>query len=74
MVIMAIVVDQYEEGHVYKVQRPVYFISEVLSEPKVRYPQVLKLPYALWITSRKLHHYFAAHENGHMYPTTNIIE
>ena len=27
-----IVVEREEEGHVYKVQRPVYYISEVLTE------------------------------------------
>ena len=31
----AIVVERKEEGHAYGVQRPVYFISEVLSESKV---------------------------------------
>ena len=34
----AIVVEHDEAGHPYKVQRPVYFISEVLNEPKTRYP------------------------------------
>jgi hypothetical protein len=34
----AIVVEREEVGHVYKVQRPVYFISEVLNEFKTRYP------------------------------------
>jgi hypothetical protein len=36
----AIVVECPEEGHAYGVQRPVYFISEVLSESKVRYPSI----------------------------------
>jgi hypothetical protein len=53
-----IVVKHEEPGHVYKVQRPVYFISEVLNESKARYPQVQKLIYAILITSRKLKHYF----------------
>ena len=34
----AIVIEREESGHAYKVQRPVYFISEVLNEPKTRYP------------------------------------
>jgi hypothetical protein len=35
-----IVVERTEEGHTLPVQRPVYYISEVLSETKARYPQV----------------------------------
>jgi hypothetical protein len=34
----AIVTEREEVGHVYKVQRPVYFISEVLNESKACYP------------------------------------
>ena len=33
-------VERDEPGHVYKVQRPVYFISEVLGKSKAHYPQV----------------------------------
>src|SRR5579883_2128597 len=53
-----IFMERKEEGKVFKIQHPVYFISEVLSESKVRYPQVQKLLYAVFITSRKLRHYF----------------
>jgi hypothetical protein len=35
-----IVVERTEEGHALPVQRPVYYISEVLSETKVCYPQI----------------------------------
>jgi hypothetical protein len=37
MVSTAIVIERQEDGHAYPVQRPVYFISEVLSESKARY-------------------------------------
>ena len=36
----ALVVEREEEGHALKVQRPVYFISEVLSDSKTRYSQI----------------------------------
>ena len=35
---IAIIVEREEVGHAYKVQRLVYFISEVLNKPKTRYP------------------------------------
>jgi hypothetical protein len=54
----AIVVERQEDGHTYPVQRPVYFVSEVLSESKARYQPVQKLLYAVLITSWKLRHYF----------------
>jgi hypothetical protein len=54
LVSAAIVVETREEGHALLVQRPVYFISEVLSETKTRYPQIQKLLYAVILTRRKL--------------------
>jgi hypothetical protein len=36
----AIMVERHEEGHAFGVQRPVYIISEVLSESKVCYPTI----------------------------------
>jgi hypothetical protein len=35
-----IVVERTKEGHSLLVQRPVYYISEVLSETKAQYPQI----------------------------------
>jgi ribonuclease HI len=57
----AIVVERREEGHALPVQRPVYFITEVLSETKIRYPQIQRLMYAVILTRRKLRHYFESH-------------
>jgi hypothetical protein len=43
------------------IQRPLYYIGEVLHEAKSRYLEVLKLLYAVLIAYRKLRHYFQAH-------------
>jgi hypothetical protein len=56
-----IVVERTEEGHTLPVQRPVYYISEVLSETKACYPQIQKLLYTVVLARRKLLHYFEAH-------------
>jgi hypothetical protein len=56
-----LVVERSEEGKAHGVQRPVYFISEVLSPTKQRYPHYQKLAYSVFTTARKLRQYFAVH-------------
>jgi hypothetical protein len=55
------VVERKEEGKEQLVHHPVYYISEALTESKQRYPHYQKLAYAVWMTARKLRHYFAEH-------------
>ena len=38
VVSVALVVEREEPGHPLKVQRPVYFVGEVLTDAKIRYP------------------------------------
>ena len=70
-----LVIERDEPGHIYKVQRPVYFINEVLGESMARYTQVQKLLYAILITSRELRHYFQAHKIkvASSYPLGDIL-
>jgi hypothetical protein len=58
----ALVVEREEPGRALKVQRPVYFVSEVLTETKARYTQVNKLLYAVLMVTKKPQHHFADHE------------
>jgi hypothetical protein len=53
-----IVIEKGESDTNRKVQYPIYFISEVLSDSKTRYLHIMKLAYALLTTTRKLCHYF----------------
>ena len=56
-----LVVERPEEGHVYNVQRPIYYLSEVLTPSKQRYPHFQKLAYGVFMTARRLRHYFQVH-------------
>jgi hypothetical protein len=55
------VVEREEPERSQKVKRPVYFVSEVLSDSKTRYSQMQKLVYTIFMTKRKLRHYFDTH-------------
>jgi hypothetical protein len=61
VVSMVLVVERSEEGKAHGVQRPVYFLSKVLSPSKQRYPHYQKLAYNVFITARKLRQYFTVH-------------
>ena len=61
MVSAVVDVKRQEEGHALPIQWPVYYISEVLSETKTRYPQNQKQLYVVVLARRKLCHYFEAH-------------
>jgi hypothetical protein len=56
-----LIVEQSEEGKVHGVQWPIYFLSEVLSPTKQRYPHYQKLAYNVFTTTRKLRQYFMVH-------------
>jgi hypothetical protein len=49
-----LVVERSEEGKAHGVQRPVYFLSEVLSLSKQHYPHYQKLAYSVFTIARKL--------------------
>jgi hypothetical protein len=57
----ALVVEREEPGHMYKVQRLVYYISKVLSDYETHYYQIQKPLYTILITKRKLLCYFESH-------------
>jgi ribonuclease HI len=61
VVSIVLVVKRSEEGKAHGVQRPVYFVSEVLSPTKQRYPHYQKLAYIIFTTARKLRQYFVVH-------------
>ena len=63
-----IMVQRPEEGRAQLVQRPVYYLSEVLSTSKQNYPHYQKMTYGVFMAATKLKHYFEEH------PVTVVCE
>ncbi|KAK1627581.1 hypothetical protein QYE76_001896 [Lolium multiflorum] len=59
VVSVVVVVEREEEGKT--VQRPVYYLSEVLSLSKQNYPHFQKMTYGVYMAATKLKHYFEEH-------------
>jgi hypothetical protein len=55
------VVERPEKDKAQQVQRPVYYISEVLSASKQNYPHYQKMCYGVYMAAKRLKPYFQAH-------------
>src|SRR3954466_15351370 len=58
---VVVVIERKEPGYEHGVQRPVYYVSEVLTESKQHYPHYQKIAYGVFLASRKVRHYFLEH-------------
>src|SRR3954469_24426674 len=56
-----LVVERTEEDKVQSIQRPIYYLSMLLTKSQQRYPHYQKLILAIIMTSRKVSHYFDEH-------------
>ncbi|XP_073353734.1 uncharacterized protein [Aegilops tauschii subsp. strangulata] len=56
-----IVVERPKDGKAQPVQRPVYYLSEVLSASKQNYPHYHKMCYGVYFATKKLKQYFQEH-------------
>src|SRR3954469_3222138 len=70
-----IVVERKEDGKALPVQRPVYYLSEVLSASKQNYHHYQKMCYGVHFTAKKLKPYFQEHPVTIVYtaPLAEII-
>ena len=58
VVSVVIIIEQEVDGYKFPLQKPVYYVSTVLTPCKSRYPHYQKIAYAVFMASRKLRHYF----------------
>jgi hypothetical protein len=61
VVSIVVVVECAKDGKELPVQRPVYYLSEVLTLSKQNYPHYQKVAYGVYMATRKLKHYFEEH-------------
>ena len=60
---VVVVVERKEETKGHPVQRPVYYVSEVLSEAKQHYPHWQKLVFGIFMASKKVQELFSRTSN-----------
>ena len=58
MLSAVLVIEREQDGHKFPLQKPVYYVSTVLTPCKSRYPHYQKIAYAVFMASCKLRHYF----------------
>ena len=51
-----LIVEREQDGHKFLLQKPVYYVSTILTPCKSRYPHYQKIAYAVFMASRKLQH------------------
>ena len=59
-----LVVEREQDGHKFPLQKPVYYVSTVLTPCKSRYPHYQKIAYAVFMASRKLRQYLQECSNS----------
>ena len=52
-----LVVEREQDGHKFPLQKPVYYVSTVLTPCKSRYPHYQKIAYAVFMASQKQRYY-----------------